>query len=486
MKHNIVIYNDQDKELTLRLKLSCSNYTFLPYRLNEEKNSCLITIKSEDPIDKPQTLKEKIKKVLQDVEIQSKARLKEKFLTDLREIRELNDDDEKRTKLRNMRKRLDDPHVLSGEVIQSYMYSLRDVKDHDAMVNFMDDLQSVPNAQKMMNTGQMAYLYAFALNRRNRDGDRALALETCISALKNKKNHFPDMLCLCGRIYKDKYVESNHEDKESLENAIHWYRESFEVQKNEYAGVNLATLLVVRGDTFSTSQDLQQIAIVLNGFIGRRGELSSLTDYWSVATFFEISVLAEDYTKAIQAAECMFKLKPPNWYLNTTMMNIQLIMRCRPEQELVAERKVFDFWIEFFLEAIKTERGTDIRFPILVFEPQSNKSNHHIYIPSHVNVNMDVEEKSIEIMNICANHERDGCRKRHDFLITANQIKSVSLYRRDERCAYLYIHQSDDFQIYFPSVLCRQMFYDYIIEMTKEGEGFVRWVEFLNHRKNIS
>jgi mitogen-activated protein kinase kinase kinase 5 len=473
MKHNIVIYNDQDPELTLRLKLSCSNYTFLPYRLNEEKNSCLITIKAEDSIDKPQTLYQKIKKVLLDVEIQSKARLKEKFLTDLREIRELNDDDEKRRRLHNMRKRLDDPHVLSGEVIQSYMYSLRDVKDHDAMVNFMNDLQMVPNTQKMMNMGQMAYLYAFALNRRNHEGDRALALETCIKALQNKKNHFPDMLCLCGRIYKDKYVESQHEDKESLENAILWYRESFEVQKNEYAGVNLATLLVVRGDTFSTSQDLQQIAIVLNGFIGRRGELSSLTDYWSVATFFEISVLAEDYTKAIQAAECMFKLKPPNWYLNTTMMNIQLIMRDRPEQEPV-ERKVFDFWIEFFLEAIKTERGTDIRFPILVFEPQSNKSNHHIYIPSHVNVNMDVEEKSIEIMNICANHERDGCRKRHDFLITADQIKSVSLYKRDERCAYLYVHQSDDFQIYFPSVLCRQMFYEYIIEMTKEGEGFVR------------
>lgn len=476
MKHNIVIYNDLDREQTLSLGLSLS-YTFLPYRLNEEKNSCLITnvIKGEDVVDgnKPQSLYQKIKKVLLDVEIQSKAHLKEKFLTDLRAIRELNEIDEQKTKLRNMRKRLDDPHVLSGEVIQSYMNSLRDVQDYDAMVNFMNDLRVVHSTKKMMRTGQMAYLYAFALNRRNHDGDRTLALQACVQSLEDKANHFPDMLCLCGRIYKDMYVESNHQDKVSLENAIRWYRESFEVQKNEHAGINLATLLVIRGDSFTTSQELQHIAIVLNGFIGRRGELSSLTDYWSVATFFEISVLAEDYTKAIQAAECMFKLKPPNWYLKSTMMNIQLINQCRPEHELV-ERKVFDFWIEFFLEAVKTERGTDIRFPILVFEPQSNKSNHHIYIPSHVNVNLDVEEKSIEIINICANHEIEGCRKRHDFLITANQIKSVSLYKRDERCAYLYVHQSDDFQIYFPSVLCRQMFYDYIIEMSKEGEGFVR------------
>lgn len=130
--------------------------------------------------------------------------------------------------------------------------------------------------------------------------------------------------------------------------------------------------------------------------------------------------------------------------------------------------------VEFFLEAIKTESGSDIRFPILAFEPQSNKITNHIYIPSHVNVNLDVEDKSLQIINICVNHERDNCRKRHDFLFTANQIKSVSLYKRDERCAYLYVHQSDDFQMCFPSAICRQRFYDYVLEMTKEGEGFVR------------
>lgn len=297
--------------------------------------------------------------------------MREKFLSELRMAREeyVNNTEELAKVLHNMRKQLDDPNVLSGEVLHSYMCSLRDTQDYDAMVQLVDDLRPAANKRKFIETGNMKYIYAFALNRRNLAGDREKALDTCVEALAKKENHFPDMLCLCGRIYKDKFVESGHTDMDSLKNAIRWYRKSFEVQPNEYAGINLATLLVIDGKNFAESEELRHIAMVLNNLIGKKGSLDKLTEYWDVATFFEISVLAEDYAKAIQAAECMFNLKSPNWYLKSTIGNIELIdrfLKKSDEFEASPEKGIFNFWMEFFHEATKDCADDIIRFPILV------------------------------------------------------------------------------------------------------------------------
>ncbi|KAH8256410.1 hypothetical protein KR032_006802 [Drosophila birchii] len=479
MKENILIYNDVESKQTLSLKLSCANYFFLSYKLNAESNSCHLTNlfnnnKEPSAEGRVPTLQWRLKRKLQDVEIQSKAHMREKFLSDMRTARDTyaTNGAKLQSILHEMRKRLDDPHVLSGEVVHSFMCSLRDVQDYDAMVRLVNDLKNIPNTRKYVETGNMSFLYAFALNRRNRKGDREKALESSLKALEKKENHFPDMLCLCGRIYKDIFVESDYTDATSLAQAIKWYRQSFEVQPNEYAGINLATLLVIEGKEFSDTEELQHIGMTLNNLIGKKGSLSSLSEYWDVATFFEISVLAKDYAKAIQAAECMFKLKPPNWYLKSTIGNISLIHRFRkqPEERLPAiEEQVFQFWMDFFLEATNTEEvKNSIRFPILILEPQK------IYMPSYVTINMDADEKSIQIVNICLAHTKNGCKRLHDFLFVASKIKSVSLYKRDDRCAYLYVHHnSDDFQIYFPSTECRQKFYDLILEMTADQVVFV-------------
>ncbi|CAF4252956.1 unnamed protein product, partial [Rotaria magnacalcarata] len=62
----------------------------------------------------------------------------------------------------------------------------------------------------------ISYLTAFARSRRNLPGDRDKALTILENLCQTKKTESElsnDVICLCGRIYKDKFTESFCQDQ---------------------------------------------------------------------------------------------------------------------------------------------------------------------------------------------------------------------------------------------------------------------------------
>lgn len=437
---------------------------------------------SEHP-DKLLALKCQLKEALKNLKWQAKAHMKDKFLADLRKARDTLQGDDLHNALQKFRKRLADPNMLSTEVVYQMLVAFRDIQNYDSMVQLVDELSKFPNLTKMISSPQIVFNHAFALNRRHNPGDSDRALEIITRALEKKEHQNPDSFCLCGRIFKDRFIESSYQDRESLKQAINWYRRGFKVSPNEYAAVNLATLLFIAGHTFSTSYELRQVGLVLNNLIGKKGPVHKLENYWDVATYFEFCLLANEYTKAMQAAECMFHLKPSKWNLKSTIGNIKLIYKFKPgqnpervssdpwsttttiHQELMQspEEQIVDFWMDFFIDATNDNCDNLIRVPALVGEPDD------IYMPTYIMVNLEDEDKSIKISQMCIAHLKDlnACRKPHLWHIKASGIKGISLYKRDERCVFLYVHDnSDDFKIFFPSESIRSWFKSLVLSIT--------------------
>jgi len=60
------------------------------------------------------------------------------------------------------------------------------------------------------------------VRRRNRAGDREKALSVLLPAVGRGEAAAPDLLCLCGRIYKDMFIGSGFSDTEARDRAFYW------------------------------------------------------------------------------------------------------------------------------------------------------------------------------------------------------------------------------------------------------------------------
>ncbi|KAJ8670854.1 hypothetical protein QAD02_002113 [Eretmocerus hayati] len=169
MKVNILLLNDVDSEATIRLRLSCGNYTLSSYKILDCGSCMSMQTSTKDCPEDLIHLSQRLKKLLDDVRIQSEAHMKETFLADLRKTREALTGEELEVVLKNLRKKWDDLNVTSEEVVLNVLISFRDVQDDDAIIQLVDDLCLVAT-KTSISTPVIRFLYAFALSWRQKKG----------------------------------------------------------------------------------------------------------------------------------------------------------------------------------------------------------------------------------------------------------------------------------------------------------------------------
>ncbi|XP_030612692.1 mitogen-activated protein kinase kinase kinase 15 isoform X2 [Archocentrus centrarchus] len=474
MANNVILYHDTDPDTAQSLKASSGNYYFIPYIVtpNQEYMCCESDAQRRaseymqpnwdnllGPLCDPLT--DRFTSLLKDIHVTSCASFKDTLLNDIRKAREKYQGEELAKELSRIKLRIDNTEVLTQDIVMNLLFSYRDIQDYDAMVKLVQTLEMLPTCD-LATQPMIQFHYAFALNRRNTPGDREQALRVMLQVLQSCEHPAPDMFCLCGRIYKDIFLDSDCKDTKNRDNAIQWYRKGFELQPTLYSGINLAVLLIVAGQQFESSMELRKIGVRLNSLLGRKGSLEKMNNYWDVGQFFTVSMLASDIPKATQAAEKLFKLKPPVWYLRSVVQNLQLIQRFKKQNlEHSPQRERLNFWMDIIVEATQ-DTTNRLRFPVLILEPTK------VYQPSYVSINNEAEEKNVSIWHVSP-AETKGI---HEWNFTALSIKGISISKFDERCCFLYVHDnSDDFQIYFSTEEQCGRFCSMVKEMISDGTG---------------
>uniref|UniRef100_A0A8C9SSN7 mitogen-activated protein kinase kinase kinase n=1 Tax=Scleropages formosus TaxID=113540 RepID=A0A8C9SSN7_SCLFO len=478
MANNVILYHDTDPDTAQSLKVRTQNrstgclgnYYFIPYVMtpNHEYMCCENDAQRRaseymqpswdsllGPLCVP--LVDRFTSLLKDIHVTSWY---DTLLNDIRKARDKYQGEELAKELSRIKLRIDNTEVLTQDIVMNLLFSYRDIQDYDAMVKLVQTLEMLPTCD-LANQPMIQFHYAFALNRRNSPGDREQALRVMLQVLQSCDHPAPDMFCLCGRIYKDIFLDSDCKDTKNRDNAIQWYRKGFELQPTLYSGINLAVLLIVAGQQFESSIELRKIGVRLNSLLGRKGSLEKMNNYWDVGQFFTVSMLANDISKAVQAAEKLFKLKPPIWYLRSVVQNLQLIQRFKKQNlEHSPQRERLNFWMDIIVEA--TRGATNgLRFPVLILEPTK------VYQPSYVSINSEAEEKNVSIWHVLPYVNLDGPVSNSSIVITL-----LSISKFDERCCFLYVHDnSDDFQIYFSTEDQCGRFCSMVKEVISDGSG---------------
>lgn len=241
-------------------------------------------------------------------------------------------------RLQAMEQELKDLHAVDHEIVMKLFLAYRTVSAWSAMIALYDRFPAT-----LQNAVVARQQLALALNRRNEPGDRDRALRI-IERLLARGGESAETYGVLGRIYKDQYKEAaaTHDPSASayLDDAIDAYTRGFECEPADYyPGVNAITLLFEKAgragyedEAMAAQEEAERLTPLVSFAVARRGGASS-TDYWNLATVFELAVIGRDYRSAAGALPRVLRTADEGWMAGTTADNLDLILRLRTGKE---------------------------------------------------------------------------------------------------------------------------------------------------------
>ncbi|XP_033836770.1 mitogen-activated protein kinase kinase kinase 5 [Periophthalmus magnuspinnatus] len=451
MTNNIILYcYKQDSDLHA-VKEQCVSYTFIPYVVSPQGKVfvCDATIMTGitelmqprfqlEPLLTP--LVERLVHLLNNVQVQSSEYFRESIRHDIRMARERFRGHSLTEELKRIEARLDSVELLTPDIVMNLLLSYRDIQDYDSIINLVETLNKLPMCL-VARHHNIKFHYIFALNRRNHPGDRAKALQCILPLVQSGEKVASDVLCLCGRIYKDMFMSSGFTDHQSRDQASYWYGKAFETEPTLHSGINNVVLLMAAGHEFDTSIELRKIGVTINTLLGRKGSLEKMKEYWDVGFYLGANILIKEPRKVIEASEKLYKLKAPMWFVASIMETFILYQQFAKLPEVRSPKEeTMDFWMELLLQTCKPTMSKG-RCPVLILEPSK------LLQPAIVCVNEEDDGRTVQLKHVSP--QEKGL---HQWTFPASEIRGVSASKIDERSCFLYVHyNSDDFQLCFPS-----------------------------------
>ena len=206
----------------------------------------------------------------------------------------------------------------SAGVVVDLFISYRALSEWQKMLDCYDDMH-----QTLQETKLIQEQLAMAYNRLKQHTKAERILQTVIQ----EYGPDPETNGLLGRVYKDLYQKHKADaiGQGYLNQAIQSYKAGFDADwRDFYPGVNLVTLLAIKGDEHLLKEYLP---VVL--FSTKQNITSGTPNYWDYATMVELEVIHRDYEKANAYLIDALPLITEGWMGKTTVNNLKLIKASR-------------------------------------------------------------------------------------------------------------------------------------------------------------